>query len=391
MGGPAVDGVEPGWTVRPGSIDEVATVVAEGSSLVASGLGGHLDMGAPPAPFDVLLRLDRLAAVVAHEAADMTVTVQAGCPLARLDETLAADGQWLPLDPPRPELTSVGGLIAANLSGPLRASQGTVRDLLLGIRVVGAGGTLVAGGGRVVKNVAGYDLPKLHVGAFGTAGVVVEATFKVKPRPERESAVTVTCPTLAEAAELALVVRDAVDPLWIEIAGVGVLGETAVLAVGAGGIAAEVDAACGTVEGLARPRGWDAVRVEDGAALRLRLVDLGSSRDLTTLRAATLPSEVGGIMERLQQRSPTVRQVAHAASGVVRAAVADPDDVAPLVTALRPVLEAGGGSFVVERAPMAVKRHLDVWGDPGPGGGLMARVRQAFDPAGIFAPGRFVV
>jgi glycolate oxidase FAD binding subunit len=391
MGGPAVDGVVPTWTVRPASIDDVSAVVREGAPLIATGLGGHLDMGAPPSPFDVLLRLDRLDAVLTHEAADMTVTVQAGCPLVRLEETLAAAGQWLPLDPPRPDVTSVGGLIAANLSGPLRASQGTVRDLLLGIRVVGAGGTVIAGGGRVVKNVAGYDLPKLHVGAFGTAGVIVEATFKVKPRPERESAVTVTCPTLADAAELALAVRDVVDPLWIEIAGPGVLADAPVVAVGAGGIPAEVEAASATTAGLARARGWHAVVLVDGPAPRLRLGAFASTPDLAVLRAATLPSEVGAIMERLQCAAPALRQVAHAANGVVRAAVSDLDAVAPLVAALRPVLEAGGGAFVVERAPAVVKRDLDVWGDPGRGRALMARVRQTFDPAGIFSPGRFVV
>src|SRR5439155_13006439 len=134
--------------------------------------------GAPPARLDAVLRLDRVARVIDHQPGDMTVTVEAGCPLATLAEVLGAAGQWLPLDPPRADATTVGGLVAADLSGPLRASQGRVRDLLLGVRVVGADGVLVSGGGRVVKNVAGYDLPKLHVGALGTLGVIVEATFK---------------------------------------------------------------------------------------------------------------------------------------------------------------------------------------------------------------------
>src|SRR5262249_57008252 len=134
---------------------------------------------------------------------------------------LGSAGRWLPLDPPRPQRTTVGGLIAANLGGPLRASLGGVRDLLLGLHVVGAGGTLIRGGGRVVKNVAGYDLPKLHVGALGSVGVVVQATFKVRPRPEREAAVVIGCRSAPEAAEAALVVRDALDPLWIGESGAG--------------------------------------------------------------------------------------------------------------------------------------------------------------------------
>ena len=185
------------------------------------------------------MRLDRLDRILDHQAADMTVTVESGCPLTTLQDELASAGQWLPLDPPRPERTTVGGLVAANLGGPLRASQGGVRDLLLGLHLVGAGGTLIRGGGRVVKNVAGYDLPKLHVGALGSVGVVVQATFKVRPRPEREAAVVIGCRTGPEAADAALAVRDAIDPLWIEVAGAGGLpdgpGDGAAVAVGLGG------------------------------------------------------------------------------------------------------------------------------------------------------------
>ncbi|TMA36883.1 MAG: FAD-binding oxidoreductase, partial [Deltaproteobacteria bacterium] len=226
----AVDGAVPAAVVRPGGVEEVQAVVraaAEGrQALVASGRGAHLDVGAPPARLDALVRLDRLARLIDHQAADMTVTVETGCSLACLAAALAAAGQWLPVDPPRPEDTTVGGLIAADLSGPLRASQGTVRDLLIGLRVVGADGALITGGGRVVKNVAGYDLPKLHVGALGTVGVIVEATFKVRPRPAAEEAMVVACRSAREAADAALAVRDSdADPLWLEVAGAGGLPE----------------------------------------------------------------------------------------------------------------------------------------------------------------------
>ncbi len=275
----AVDGVVPAWVVRPGTIAEVQAVVGaaagDGAALVASGLGAHLDMGAPPRRVDLLLRLDRLDAVLDHEAADMTVRVQAGCTLSRLDGVLAMAAQWLPTDPPRPEATTVGGLLAAGLAGPLRASQGTVRDLLLGLRWVGADGRVVASGGRVVKNVAGYDLHKLHVGALGSVGVLVEATFKVRPRPEREEAVVVACRSAAQAAELGLDVRDAVDPLWLEVAGPRALadgpGDAAALAVGIAGDQAEVAAGRATVVALVERAGLRGLPVGDGASLRARL------------------------------------------------------------------------------------------------------------------------
>jgi glycolate oxidase FAD binding subunit len=399
----AVDGVLASRVVRPASVAEVQECVraaaAGGLALVACGLGAHLDVGAPPARLDVLLSLERLARVVDHQAGDMTVTVEAGCTLAALDAVLAAAGQWLPLDPPRPEATTVGGLVAANLSGPLRASQGTVRDLLLGVRVVGADGALVASGGRVVKNVAGYDLPKLHVGALGTVGVIVEATFKVRPRPACERAVVIACRTVGAAAETARAVLDsAAVPLWLELAGPGGLaegpGDGAAVAVGLGGIEDEVRAGEAAVRALAAARGLVAVAVADGAALRARLAGFALEPAAAVLRAAVLPTDVGAAIERLgtaaRDADTSVRCLAHAANGVVHAAVADAGGVAAIVAATRPWCAARGGSLVVERARPGVKDGLDVWGDAGPGLALMRGVKAAFDPAGTLAPGRFV-
>jgi glycolate oxidase FAD binding subunit len=399
-GGPGdrVDGVLPTWVIRPGSVAEVQAAVRSGDALVASGLGAHLDVGAPPRRLEVLVRLARLDRIVDHQAGDMTVTVEAGCPLSVLQDRLSSVGQWLPFDPPRPERTTVGGLVAANLGGPLRASQGGVRDLLLGLRVVGAGGTVTHGGGRVVKNVAGYDMPKLHVGALGSVGVLVEATFKVLPRPERETAVIVGCPTARVAADAALAVRDALDPLWIEIVGAGSLadaaGDGAAVAVGLGGLPLEVEHGCALVRELAASRGWHAVPVDDGRALRVRLGAFDVEPAAALLRAATLPGLVGATLEAVEEagrrRGASIRTMAHAASGAVRISVARVDDVAPLIRELRPRLEADGGSVTLHRAGHAVKVAVDVWGSLGPGRELMRRIKDAFDPDGIFAPGRFV-
>jgi len=399
----AVDGVVPTSVVRPAGIEQVQAVVraavGDRRALVPSGRGAHLDVGAPPARVDVLVRLDRLARVIDHQAADMTVTVETGCSLACLGAALAAAGQWLPLDPPRPEETTVGGLIAADLSGPLRASQGTVRDLLIGLRVVGADGAVVTGGGRVVKNVAGYDLPKLHVGALGTVGVIVEATFKVRPRPAAEEAIVVACRTAREAADAALAVRDSdVAPLWLEVAGAGGLaegpGEGAALVVGLGGIAEEIAEARACVQRIAESLRLRAAMVSGGTALRARLGAFPVEPAVAVLKAATLPAEVGAVMERIaaaaREQGTAARCLAHASSGVIRAAITEPAAVAPLVQALRPTLERAGGSLTIERAAPTVKRGVEVWGDPGPGLPLMRSVKAAFDPSGVFAPGRYV-
>jgi glycolate oxidase FAD binding subunit len=394
-----VDGVAAAEVVRPETVAQVQEIVRDAAvhrrAIVACGTGAHLDVGAVPVRVDVLLALDGLDRIVDHQAADMTVTVEAGCRLSVLAAVLARAGQWLPLDPPRPDATTVGGLVAANLSGPLRASQGRVRDLLLGLRSVDAEGALVSGGGRVVKNVAGYDLPKLHVGALGTLGPIVEVTFKVRPRPAREEAVVIACRTVELAAETALaMLADVVEPFWLEIAGPGELpegpGEAVAVVVGLAGLEEEVTEARGRVLAQARTRGLRAIPVSDGAALRAELGAFPARPAAAVLRAAMLPSDVGAFLARVSRSGTPVRSVGHAANGVVRVAVADEDAVPGLVATLRPELEARGGSLVVERAMPAVKERVDVWGDPGPGADLMRAVKRAFDPQGIFSPGRFV-
>ena len=206
--------------VRPQSIEGVQDVLRQahetGLSVIPWGGGTGQDYGGVPRKADILLDLSALNALVAHEYADMTVTVQAGMPLADLQAQLAQHGQFLPLDPPQSEKATLGGILATNACGPLRLGYGTVRDWLIGITVVDAQGRLIKGGGKVVKNVTGYDLPKLHVGALGTLGVIVEATFKVSPKPE-------TARTLVAQVSPASDLSTAAMRLWQETRPVSLL------------------------------------------------------------------------------------------------------------------------------------------------------------------------
>jgi glycolate oxidase FAD binding subunit len=402
----AVDGVVPALVCTPDDVRGVQAVVrdaaASGRALVASGRGRHLDIGEAPARCDVVLRLDRVARVVEHHAADMTVTVEAGCTLAALETVLAETGQWLPIDPPAPADTTIGGMIAANLSGPLRASQGTVRDLLLGLRWVSASGELLSSGGRVVKNVAGYDLHKAHVGALGTLGIVVEATFKVRPRPAAERALVVGCDDPRAAVATALAARDVVEPSWLEVASGDVLGIDAPCAVAVGwlGVVEELDAAeerVRTVLASERTTGEPATHDgADAAALRAHLAELALAPAAAVLRLSTLPGALGDdLVHALAALGDSrARFAAHAMNGVARIVVEQPERVAPAVAVLRPSLAARGGAVVVERAPTSVKHELaaygGVFGDPGAATALMRRLKDAFDPQRVLAPGRFV-
>ena len=182
----AVDGVQPRFLAEPGSVEEVAEVLraadAAGLRTVARGGGTKLGWGNPPDGVELVLSTARLGRVLEHAAGDLVTRVQAGVRLADLQAELAPAGQLLGLDPPEAEAT-VGGIVAANASGPRRLRYGTVRDLLIGVTVVLADGTVAHAGGKVVKNVAGYDLGKLYTGSLGTLGVVVEAIFRLHPVP----------------------------------------------------------------------------------------------------------------------------------------------------------------------------------------------------------------
>ena len=213
----------PQCAVFPSSPDALAACLAAahtaGLAVVPAGNGTRLDVGRPPEAYDIAVSTQRLRRIVAHEAADMTVTVEAGVVLGDLNTALAAAGQHLPLDPPLPHRATLGAVIASDACGPWRLAHGKVRDLLIGITVVLADGTVVHGGGRVVKNVAGYDLMKLFTGSHGTLGVIAEATFKVRPRPQFEARFIVLSDDLADAAATAQAVQGAAGlaPIYLEL------------------------------------------------------------------------------------------------------------------------------------------------------------------------------
>src|SRR5206468_645910 len=199
----AIDGVVPSLVVAPASTDETAAVVAfaagERLAIVPRGSGAALEQGAPAERVDLVLDLSRLDRIVEYNPDDLTISVEAGVTAGALAATLGPPGQLLPIDPPGGGARTLGGLVATNASGPLRARYGTMRDLLLGVRFVQADGVVTWGGARVVKSVTGYDVPKLLVGALGTLGILGELTLRLHPLPEAEA----TCLLPLRSTEIA--------------------------------------------------------------------------------------------------------------------------------------------------------------------------------------------
>ena len=390
--GDQVDGIAPGLVARPADTDQVAEVLraaaAHRLTVVPRGRGTKMSWGLPPRNADVLLDVSALDEVLEHAAGDLIVRAQAGTAIAHLQEVVGQGGQRLALDETVPG-ASIGGTLAANASGPHRLATGTVRDLLIGITVVRADGVVAKAGGKVVKNVAGYDLGKLLIGSFGTLAVATEAIFRLHPVPvaRRWLSTPVADPAQAQTAVQAVLhgqaVPAAIEVEWPEH------GRGAVHVLlegredGVDGRAAAVRKLLGdaTTESRDDPAGgatypWDTTATGDDRATCLKLTfALSGLADVLTTAGDT------GLHVR-----------GSAGTGVVYAALAPGsslDAVQAAVQRIRETCTRAGGTAVVVDAPAAVKSAVDVWG-PVPALDLMRRVKDQFDPDHRLAPGRFV-
>jgi glycolate oxidase FAD binding subunit len=390
----AVDGVAPALVARPASTAEVADVLraaaATGLTVVPRGRGTKMTWGRPPERVDLVLDLGRMDAVVDHAAGDLIVEAQAGAPLAAVQETVAGAGQRFALDDPIGN-SSVGGALATNLSGPGRVATGTTRDLLIGCTVVRSDGVVAKAGGRVVKNVAGYDLGKLFIGSFGTLAVLTQAVFRLHPLPAARRVVTVPFDRPEEAQRLVQqVVHAQVVPGAIEVDRPAEgPGSVAVLLDGIEeGVAGRTASTLRLLGSDAReqtelPPGWGAfpwAADRKQTALKATFALSGLAR---VLDAARSTADAAGV--RLDLRGS-------GGAGVLYGALAADADVAAVgavVDRLRAVCTELGGALVVLDGPAEVKAAVDTWG-PIPAIDLMQRVKERFDPERRLAPGRFV-
>ncbi len=388
----AVDGVVPTMVVAPGSPEDVADLLraarGSGLSVVPRGAGTKLGWGNPLRSVDLALDVRRLAGVLEYNPGDLVVRAEAGVTLAGLRDRLAAEGQQLALDPPEPGAT-LGGIVAANASGPRRLRYGTVRDLLIGVTVVLADGTVAHAGGKVVKNVAGYDLGKLFTGSFGTLGVIVETIFRLHPLPPAARVVELPYDGAQQAGEIVqCVLHSALVPSALElIQPRGGMRHLVVLFEGVEpAVAAQADAA------VALTPGGRILETAPGGLGRRPYAE-GEIGLKISCEPAALPAVLEALDEVERQHGLAAAVAAHAGTGVVWVgwpAVSEPAAVRPAVEQLRRAVAAYDGSVVVAAAPPAVKAGMDVWGPVGDALALMRRVKERFDPESRLSPGRFV-
>lgn len=386
----AVDGVPARYVVSPAATDEVAETLRVAArhdlAVVPRGAGTTLTWGLPPERADLVLDTTGLTGVVEHAAGDLVAVVRAGTPVRDLQHAVAAAGQQLALDCPY-DAATVGGVLATATSGPRRLLYGTARDLLIGVTFVRADGVVAKAGGRVVKNVAGYDVGKLLTGSYGTLGVITEAVFRLHPLPAARRVVTATyADTRAACAAARAVLGSQTVASAVELTGpadrvrVDVLVEGVEAGVDARAAAVGSLLGRGAAVGDAVPAGFAALPGRPGGTL---------------LKATCSLSGLGDVLDtahRLAAERAVALDVRGCAAGVLHGAApagSDPVAVAGLVDGLRAAAARTGGTVTVLTAPEAVRARVDVWG-PVPGLALMRRLKRELDPGRRLSPGRFV-
>jgi glycolate oxidase FAD binding subunit len=401
----AVDGVQPEAVVEPTTVEEASEVLraasAEGKRVVCRGGGSKLGWGNPPSAVDLVVSTARLDKVQEHAEGDLIVRSEAGVRLDALQGVLGKAEQCLALDPPEVGAT-LGGIVATAASGPLRHRYGTARDLLIGITAVLPDGTIARSGGKVVKNVAGYDLGKLFTGSLGTLGLIAEVTFRLHPRIGALTGATMEAERPARGVEAALVLAHAqLAPAALELTWPDPSGPGRLLMV-AEGMRSGVTEQARDAAKLLEPFGAAEV-IEPGAShpalegFAGRPWERGDAESaMVGAKAACVPTELAGAIEDLWAAAAThglqIALKSHAGVGVTYLALrgGEVDTLAAAFQEARERLARRGGTLVALEAPLELKRKVDVWGPVGDAEGLMRRVKERFDPGGTMSPGRFV-
>ena len=399
--------------VSPASNEEACEVLRvaahEGWAVVPAGGETWLDAGNPLRRADVILSTRRMRRIIEHEPADLVATAQAGLTLSEFNRELGRAGQWLPLDPPDDGRATLGGMAATGICGAQSLGYGAPRSFVIGMRVALAGGKIVKAGGRVVKNVAGYDLCKLFTGSYGTLGLILELTFKLRPVPERTATLVLQAPLASLFPAAQMVMKARLLPVAVEVLSDG-LAERISIQDGATQAAllirfagAHATVAYQIEHATQLLRGQEALQrsaiVNEDAPLwrELAAVPMQAGERLIW-RANLLPTRVVEFLERVNRGdhpacSSSALWHAGLADGRLRVFSSCAEEQSSIIAALekaRAAARALGGTFVLEHAPPEIKSAFDAWGEMGAVASLMRRIKQQLDPTSVLSPGRFI-
>jgi glycolate oxidase FAD binding subunit len=397
----SVDGQESPLLCLPETPEQVAAVLRHcgeaAAAVVPWGGGTAMRIGNPPTKLDVIVGLRRLNRLVEHDPANLTVAAQSGMTFAALQQEISAAKQFLAFDPPFPDAATIGGTIAANINGVRRAFYGGVRDLVIGMKVVLPSGEQIKAGGKVVKNVAGYDMCKLFVGSLGSLGIITEVTVRVSPIPEG-AATLVGAGTLPQVLRLGSELR--CSPLLP--AAIVVMNSEADyapepwnLAVWCEGFVESVERHLRDAQSKATSLGLkpQVLRNKPHRQFWSEVSDVPLDNQRTTFRVIVPAAALAPVL-KIVETSPAgegyARVVGDACTGTVWVSVASNGTSATWFSKLLWAAQQHHGHAVMFAAPAAAKENIDVWGPPPATLSLMREIKHQFDPTGMLNPGRFV-
>lgn len=413
---PSLGSTQPKLRVTPANADEVASVLKiaaqKGIAVIPIGCGSSLDIGNPPRRADIFLSTERMNAITDYEPSELTAVTGAGCTLGALNLHLEPHRQFLPWDPAGGDRRTLGGIASIGWNGPLRLGFGQPRDWILGVEFATADGNIIKSGGRVVKNVAGYDLTRLFVGSLGTLGIITSLNVKVRPQPATEISVIIRSNDRNDLWRLAsaTLARD-VMPVALELvsasaarmAGIDFIGRADLLCVRVAGEDPDVREQALAFERLASEHGLQAperMGIENIRALWGGLTDLPATGAPIVLRISVSPKELRETVSKtVSEFSVVMEEFSYTASPafgtlhVMLDGVIDDariDTLARSIESLRKSCQETGGTVTIIRAPVELKQRVDVWSPVGSSEQLMIATKRLLDPSGIMNPGRFV-
>ncbi len=407
----------------PQTIEEISEImkVASRESLAIAPWGGgtKIGLGREPQKADVVICTRRLNRIIEYEPSDLVGIAECGISLRDFQKALSEKNQFLATDPPHIERgATLGGIIATNDSGPMRLRYGTIRESLIGIKVIRSDGIIIKGGAKVVKNVAGYDIPKLYVGSLGTLGIIVEGTFRLYPIPEASETLLISFPNIEVLHETVLIILNSpLVPSCLEVLNLPLvsaiseklnlnLKEGYTLGVRIEGVERAVRDQVSRAKDICREKNGEGVlfegKPEETLWQEIREFPwrvCGENR--VVCKAGVLITDVSNVIQKLEGLSKAsgfrIYTSARAGSGILIISIdsigSSRDEILPMVetiNSIRDFVTSLKGNLVVQEAPLSLKSQIDVWGEVGASINVMKKIKSLFDPNSILNPGRFV-
>ena len=397
-----IDGLRPSLLARPGSVDEVRACLKvcadHGASVVPAGQMTWLEAGNPMRRVELILSLERMRRVVDYSPPDLTATVESGLKLTEFNEITLAERQWLPLDPPGLS-SSLGAIASCNSSGPLRLGFGVPRDYVIGIDLVHADGTSSKSGGKVAKNVAGYDMNKLYVGSYGTLAIMTQITFKLRPLPDCRSTLLITSSNPANLFQLgSTMFNSELQPASVVLTrrlteSVDLCANDDSLLIrfidNEAAVKDQVNRVTSTCDRNQQLR-VNVLSQMESEALWRAVADLEHSE--TRIKISVPISAARELLNQTMTVLPDCIAAVDLGTGIIRLAFdADDESVVDSIQRIRANAVAVNGSVVIEKASLQVRQTIDSWGNVGSTATLMRSIKAAFDPQSLLNPGKFVL